>query len=130
MKKIALTVATMLLINIGAYADSPAVGKHHKTLDQRKSNRVTKIDEKINLLQKRKECISNTTSLEQMQKCRPKKYINKPFKLKQGMTIEQKKSKKLKKINKHINKLESVKSCIQNASTMVDLKNCKSKKKH
>ncbi len=130
MKKITLTVASLVIMSIGAYANSPIVGKHHKTLEQRKSIRVNKVNEKINALQKRKECISSATSLEQMQHCRPKRYSNKSFKLKQNMTLEQRKSKKLAKMNRHLKKLEAKKSCILNASTMVDLKKCKNKKRH
>ena len=129
MKILTSTLATLMILSVATYAESPTQShKPKKTLEQKKALRISKIDARLNKIQERKSCMSSATSLESMQSCRVAKNKNKPFKLKKGMTFEQKKSKVIARIDKRISKVEAVKSCIQNALSVEAFKACRPKK--
>ena len=130
MKILTSTLATLMLISVTTYAEtSTQPHKPKKTLEQKKALRISKIDARLNKIQERKSCMSSATSLEGMQSCRVAKNRNKPFKLKKGMTFEQKKSKIIARIDKRIAKVESIKSCVQNALSLEVFKACRPKKR-
>jgi len=128
MKLLTSTLATLMLISATSYADTPTQPhKPKKTLEQKKALRISKIDTRLSKIKKRRECMSSATSLEGMQSCRVAKNRNKPFKLKKGMTFEQKKSRVIARIDRHISKIETLKSCIHNALSVKDIKACRPK---
>jgi len=96
----------------------------------RKAKRIAKITEHLAKIEKRKNCMSHATSLGEMQMCRVAKHQNKPFKLKKGMTFEQKRTKVVNRITKYLEKVTQRKTCIENALTVTDLKACKPHKRH
>ena len=128
MKLLTSTLATLMIISVTTYAETPTQPhKPKKTLEQKKALRISKIDTRLSKIKKRRECMSSATSLEGMQSCRVAKNRNKPFKLKKGMTFEQKKAKKIARIDKRISKVETLKSCIQNALSIEEIKACRPK---
>ena len=128
MKLLTSTIATLILISVTTYADTSSQShKPKKTLEQKKALRISKIDARLSKIKERRACMSLATSLENMQSCRVSKNRNKPFKLKKGITFEQKKSKVIAKIDKRIVKVEAVKSCIQNALSVEEFKTCRPK---
>ncbi len=125
MKFLTSTIATLMIISITTYAETPnQPHKPKKSLEQKKALKISRIDEHLSKIKKRRECINSATSLEKMQSCRVAKNRNKPFKLKKGMTFEQKKSRIIARIDKRIAKVEAVKSCVQNALSIKDIKAC------
>ena len=127
MKLLTSTLATLMLMSATAYAETSTQPK--KTLEQKKVHRISKIDARLSKIKERKNCMSSATSLEGMQSCRVAKNRNKPFKLKKGVTFEQKKSRVVARIDKRIAKVEAVKSCVQNALSVEAFKACRSKKR-
>ncbi len=125
MKLLTSTLATLMLITVTTYAETPTQPK--KTLEQKKTLVISKLDRRLSKIKERKSCMSSATSLEGMQSCRVPKNRNKPFRLKKGVTFEQKKSRVIARIDKRIAKVEAVKSCVQNALSIKDIKACRPK---
>ncbi len=126
MKKLLIsTLTTLMLVSVVTYAQAP---KAKRTLEQRKEIRISKIDARLTKIKERRSCMNSASSLEEMQKCRVEKNRNKPFKLRKGMTFEEKKAKKIAKIDKRILKVEALKSCIKNALSVKEIKACKPKR--
>ncbi len=129
MRLLTSTLATLMIISVTTYAEtSTQPPKQKKSLEQKKEFRITKIDTRLAKIKARRSCMNSATSLESMQSCRVEKNRNKPFKLKKGMTFEEKKSKKVARIDKRILKVEALKSCIQNALSIQEIKACRPKR--
>ncbi len=129
MKFLTSTLATLMIISVATYAETATQApKPKKTLEQKKELRISKIDARLAKIKERRSCMNFATSLEGMQSCRVEKNKNKPFKLKKGMTFEEKKAKKIARIDKRILKVEAVKTCIQNALSVEAFKACRPKR--
>jgi len=122
--KILTTTLLVASLTITTFANTST------NFDNRKAKRITKITKHLANIEKRKNCMSNATSLTEMQMCRVAKHQNKPFKLKKGMTFEQKKTKVINRISKYLERVTQRKTCIENALTITDLKACKPHKRH
>ena len=121
--KLLTTTFLFTAITVVTFANNPA------TFNTKKEKILTKVTTRITKIKNRKSCFQNATSLETMQSCRVEKNKNKPFKLKENMTFEQKKSKILHRITKRLSKINKRKSCVENALDNKALKACKPQKK-
>jgi len=101
-----------------------------QTLEEKKTKVIHKIEQRVLKIQNRKTCMQNALSLKEMQSCRVKKNQDKPFKLKEGLTFEAKKTKVLKRIDNHLTKIKERKVCIEKASSKEEFKACRVKKHH
>ena len=122
--KILTTAILLLSLSIVSFADNSA------NFSQKKEKRINKITQRLIKVEKRKSCMQDATSLKGMQSCRVEKHKNKPFKLKKGMTFEEKKTNVVNRITNHIFKMNQRKTCIENALNIADLKACKPTKNH
>ena len=122
--KIFTTTILLLSLSTATFADNTT------NFNQKKDQKISKITQRLVNASKRKMCMQNATSLEGMQTCRVEKHKNKPFKLKKGMTFEEKKTKVVNRITNHISKMNQRKTCIENSLNIADLKACKPTKKH
>jgi hypothetical protein len=120
--KLLTTTLLIASLSVSAFADKTT------SFNEKKEKRITKITQHLTKVQNRKSCVQNASSLESMQSCRVEKNKNKPFKLKKGMTFEQKKSKVVSKISNRITKITQRKTCVQNSLNVADLKACKPQK--
>lgn len=101
-----------------------------QTLEEKKIKVINKIEQRLLKVKNRKTCMQNALSLTEMQSCRVKKHQNKPFKVKKGVTFEEKKTKVLKRIENHLNRMIERKVCIEKASSKKEIKACRIKKHH
>jgi len=132
-----LLTTTLLLtsLSVAIFAESPVVIPLPENpialkakVEKLKKKRLKKINTRLANMEKRKVCMGDSNSLKEMQMCRIKKNQHKAFKLKKGMTFEEKKNNKLAKIAKHMEKVKNLKACIESASTVEGIKSCKIKK--
>ncbi len=120
-----LLTSTILIVSlsIATFAGNTA------NFTEKKEKRINKITQRITKVENRRNCMENASSLKDMQSCRVEKNRNKPFKLKKGMTFEQKRSKVVNRITKRLSKITQRKTCVQNALNIADLKACRPVKK-
>jgi hypothetical protein len=121
--KLLTTTLLIASLSVAAFADKTA------NFNEKKEKRITKITQNLTKVQNRKSCMQNASSLEGMQSCRVEKNKNKPFKLKKGMTFQQKQSKIVTRISNRISKITQRKTCVQNSLNIADLKACKPQRK-
>jgi len=133
--KLIKTTLLLTTLSLGLMANSPEVievpsqeNTINKNFKKKQEKRVKHITKRIQNITERKECMNNSLSLTQMQKCRIKKNKNKPFKLKKGMTFKMKKDKKIKKMNLRIDFLNKKITCIKNSNDIDEVKTCQQKK--
>lgn len=121
--KILMTTLLLTTLTVTAFANETS------NFSIKKEKILSKITTRIAKVENRKNCMQNATSLEKMQSCRVKKYKNRPFKLKKGMTFEEKRTKVVNRITKRIVKINKRKACVENALDIRALKACKPQKK-
>ena len=130
--KFLTTTFLLSALSLGVMAESPVTeevtlnpSSIHKNFNAKKEKILNRINKRLNHVQKRKTCMGQATSLGEMQACRIEKNKNKPFKLKKGMTFQEKQKQKLDKMSRRISILQNKKNCVSKATTMKEIKSCK-----
>lgn len=122
MKLLTITILIASL-SVATFANDTA------NFNTKKEKRINKITERIKKVENRKNCVQNATSLEGIQACKVEKNRDKPVKVKEGQTFQDKQAKIVNRITNRLGKINAHKTCVQNAQNFADLKACKPQKK-